>query len=58
MSNTEYTKGFEAGRDYARKQVLDFIEHHLEAQVDITSEDIASEIEYLQRQEIREKNNG
>jgi hypothetical protein len=58
MSNTEYTKGFEAGRDYARKQVLDFIEHHLEVQVDITSEDIASEIEYLQRQEIREKNNG
>ena len=58
MSNTEYTKGFEAGRDYARKQVLDFIEHHLEAQVDITSEDIASEIEYLQRQEIRDKNNG
>jgi hypothetical protein len=58
MSNTEYSKGFEAGRDYARKQVLDFIEHHLEAQVDITSEDIASEIEYLQRQEIREKNNG
>jgi len=58
MSNTEYTKGFEAGRDYARKQVLDFIEHHLEVQVDITSEDIASEIEYLQRQEIREKNIG
>ena len=58
MSNTEYTKGFTAGRDYARKQILDFIEHHLEAQVDITSEDIASEIEYLQRQETREKNNG
>ena len=58
MTDSEYTKGFTAGRDYARKQVLDFIEHHLEAQVDITSEDIASEIEYLQRQEIREKNNG
>ena len=58
MTDSEYTKGFTAGRDYARKQVLDFIEHHLEVQVDITSEDIASEIEYLQRQEIREKNIG
>jgi hypothetical protein len=30
----------------------------LEEEVDITSEDIATEIEYLQRQEIREQNNG
>jgi hypothetical protein len=58
VSDTEYTKGYYAGRDYARKQILDYIEHHLEAQVDITSEDIASEIEYLQRQELREQNNG
>lgn len=58
MLESEYTKGFEKGREYARKQILDYIEHHLEEQVDITSEDIASEIEYLQRQDIREKNNG
>lgn len=58
MPESEYTKGFETGREYARKQILDYIEHHLEEQVDITSEDIASEIEYLQRQDIREKNNG
>jgi hypothetical protein len=58
MANSEYTAGFIAGREYARKQILDYIQHHLEHEVDITSEDIASEIEYLQRQEIREKNNG
>ena len=58
MSETEYTKGYCAGRDYARKQILDYIQHHFEEQVDITSEDIASEIEYYQRQDIREKNNG
>jgi hypothetical protein len=58
MPNSEYTNGFEAGREHARKQILDYIEHHLEEEVDITSEDIASEIEYLQRQDIREKQNG
>jgi hypothetical protein len=58
MADSEYYAGFIAGREYARKQILDYIQHHLEEQVDITSEDIASEIEYLQRQEIREKNNG
>jgi hypothetical protein len=58
MTDSQYTSGFEAGKDYARKQILDYIQQHLEEEVDITSEDIASEIEYLQRQEIREKNNG
>ncbi len=58
MSDTEYTKGYKAGRDYARKQILDYIQHHLEVQVEITSEDIASEVEYLQRQEIRDEKNG
>lgn len=58
MPDTEYTAGFEAGRDYARKQILNYIQQHFEEEVDITAEDIASEIEYLQRQEIRTKNNG
>jgi predicted peroxiredoxin len=49
---------FELGLQTARKQILDYIQQHLEEGVDITSEDIASEIEYLQRQDIREKNNG
>ena len=58
MADTDYSKGYEAGKDYARNQILDYIQHHLLEQVDITSEDIASEIEYLQRQDIRGKNNG
>ena len=58
MADTDYSRGYEAGKDYARNQILDYIQHHFLEQVDITSEDIASEIEYLQRQDIREKNNG
>ena len=58
MTDSEYTRGYYAGRDYARKQILDYIETHLEANVPITSEDIATEIEYLQRMDIREQNNG
>lgn len=49
---------FEFGIQTARKQILDFIHQHLEDGVEITSEDIATEIEYLQRLDIREKNNG
>lgn len=58
MADSEYSAGFVAGREYARKQILDYIEHHLEHEAPITSEDIANEIEYLQRLDIREKNNG
>jgi hypothetical protein len=58
MADTQYLKGIDDGKEIARKQILDFIEHHLAEEVDITSEDIASEIEYLQRQDIREKQNG
>ena len=53
-----YEQGLEAGRGEARQQILDYIQHHLEHEVAITPEDIANEIEYLQRQDIREKNNG
>ena len=58
MADTDYSRGYAAGKDYARNQILEYIQQHLLEQVDITSEDIASEIEYLQRQDIREKNNG
>jgi hypothetical protein len=47
---------FELGLQTARKQILDYIQQHLEEEVEITSEDIANEIEYLQRLDIREKN--
>jgi hypothetical protein len=58
MTDMEYEKGFDAGKNFARNQILDFIQTHLEDEVLITSEDIATEIEYMQRQDIREKNNG
>jgi hypothetical protein len=58
MTDIEYEKGFDAGKNFARNQILDFIQTHLEDEVLITSEDIATEIEYMQRQDIREKNNG
>ena len=58
MSDTEYTKGFEAGKNFARNQILHFIQVHLEDEVLITSEDIATEIEYIQRHDIREKKDG
>jgi hypothetical protein len=56
MAESEYARGYAAGKEYARDQILDYIQHHLEEEVDITSEDIASEIEYLQRQDIRSEN--
>jgi hypothetical protein len=58
MTDTQYTIGYKAGMEYARNQILKYIQHHFEMETDITSEDIANEIEYIQRQEIREKNNG
>jgi hypothetical protein len=45
-----------AGKNFARNQILDFIGQHLQEEVPITVEDVASEIEYIQRTEIREKN--
>jgi hypothetical protein len=56
MFESEYARGYAAGKEHARDQILDYIQHHLEEEVDITSEDIASEIEYLQRQDIRKEN--
>lgn len=49
---------YDNGKLFARQQVLDYILHHAEEQVDISADDIAGEIEYLQRQEIKEKTNG
>lgn len=49
---------FDNGKNFARQQVLDYIQHHLEEDAPISSEDIAGEIEYIQRQEIRDKEHG
>lgn len=56
MNDAEYETGYEVGKNFARNQVLDFIQQHLQEEVPITVEDVASEIEYIQRREIREKN--
>jgi hypothetical protein len=51
-----YEKGLAAGKNFARNQILQYIDQHLQEEVAITVEDVASEIEYIQRREIREKN--
>ena len=56
MSDIEYNKGFDAGKNFARNEVLQFIEQQIQEDVPISVEDVVSEIEYIQRREIREKN--
>lgn len=58
MSETHYLNGVDDGKYVARKQILDYIQHHLEHDAPITAEDIANEVEYLARLDIRQKNNG
>jgi hypothetical protein len=45
---TEYTEGFEAGKDYARKQIIDLIELHMNSNVELSDQEIVREIEHLQ----------
>jgi hypothetical protein len=56
MSETQYLNGVDDGKYVARKQILDYIQHHLEHDAPITPEDIADEIEYLARLDLRTKN--
>ena len=56
MTETQYLNGVDDGKHVARKQILDYIQHHLEHNEPITSEDIADEIQYLARLELRAKN--
>jgi hypothetical protein len=56
VSDIEYNKGFDAGKNFARNEVLQFIEQQIQEDVPISVEDVVSEIEYIQRREIREKN--
>lgn len=55
-TEADLEKARTAGKNFARNEVLQFIEQHLQEEVPITVEDVASEIEYIQRREIREKN--
>jgi hypothetical protein len=56
MAETQYLNGVDDGKYVARKQILDYIQHHLEHDAPITPEDIADEIEYLARLDLRTKN--
>jgi hypothetical protein len=56
MSETQYLNGVDDGKYVARKQILDYIQHHLEHDAPITPEDIADEIEYLARLDLRNQN--
>jgi hypothetical protein len=56
MAETPYLNGVDDGKYVARKQILDYIQHHLEHDAPITPEDIADEIEYLARLDLRTKN--
>lgn len=51
-----YEKGLAAGKQFARNQILQFIQQQIQEEAAITVEDVANEIEYVQRREIREKN--
>jgi len=51
-NSTEYTKGYRAGQNKARADILEFIGIHAEQNVLITSEDIAGEIILMDNQDI------
>ena len=50
--NTDYTRGFRAGLNKARADILEYIGIHAEQNVTITSEDIAEEIIHMDNQDI------
>jgi hypothetical protein len=45
--DSDYTKGFKAGRDYAYAWVVELIFHHLDANVNLTMEEILKEVEWV-----------
>jgi hypothetical protein len=56
MAETQYLNGVDDGKNVARQQILDYIQHHLEHDAPITPEDIADEILYLARLDLRNQN--
>jgi hypothetical protein len=56
MAETPYLNGVDDGKNVARQQILDYIQHHLEHDAPITPEDIADEILYLARLDLRNQN--
>jgi hypothetical protein len=47
VMDSDYTKGFEAGKAYAYAWVVELIFHHLDAGVNLTMEEILREVEFV-----------
>jgi hypothetical protein len=50
---SDYTKGFEAGKAYAYAWVVELIFHHLDAGVNLTMEEILREVEWVADEKLR-----
>lgn len=48
---TEYTKGFEAGVDWARTQVIEFLNSHYDHGDTLTFEEVIKEVEHWQTED-------
>jgi hypothetical protein len=55
--DSEYTKGFEAGKAYAYAWVVELIFHHLDANVNLTMEEILKEVEWVADEKQRMEQN-
>jgi hypothetical protein len=53
--DSDYTKGFEAGRDYAYAWVMEMINIHLDSNVNLTMQEILREVEHIAFEEYRLK---
>ena len=53
--DSDYTQGFKAGKDRARKEIIDLIELHINSSVNLSDQEIVWEIEHLQK---TDKDNG
>ena len=49
---TKYTKGFQAGVEYARKQVLEFLNAHHDLGDILTLEEVITEVEHWETSDI------
>jgi hypothetical protein len=49
--DSNYGQGFKAGKDHARKQIIDLIELHINSNVELSDQEIVREIEHLQKKD-------
>ena len=57
VMDSDYTKGFEAGKAYAYAWVVELIFHHLDANVNLTMEEILKEVEWVADEKQRMEQN-